>query len=91
MGLQGGAVQQRKLRLLPGYVREPGHHEGLQGVKLVMVDDPRTSATPIFFGNCERTLNRNHHNTFDTLKASMVAGFADIKDFREPRVLLGPC
>ena len=38
--------------LLPGFVREPGHHGVLQGVKIIMVvpvDDPRTSATPIFF------------------------------------------
>ena len=35
-----------------------------------------------FFGDCEWTLNRTHHNTFDTLKASMVAGFANIEAFR---------
>ena len=44
-----------------------------------------------FFGDCEWTLNRTHHNTFDTLKASMVAGIANIEAFREPKVLLGYC
>ena len=35
--------------VLPGYVREPGHHGGLQGVKFVMLDpvnDLRPSVTP---------------------------------------------
>ena len=58
---------------------------------VVPVDDPRTSATPFFVGDCEWPLNRTHHNTFDTLKASMVAGFANIEAFREPKVLLLYC
>ena len=44
-----------------------------------------------FFGGCELTLNRTHHNTFDTLKASMVAEFADIEAFGEPKVMSGYC
>ena len=68
------------------------HHGGLQGVKIVMVylvDDPRNSATPIFY----ETVNgpSTHHNTFDTLKASILAGFADIEAFREPKGMLGSC
>ena len=62
--------------------------EAFRELKIVMVvpvDDPRTSAVcnPYSFGNCEKTLNRNHHNPFDTLKASMVADFADIEAFKE--------
>ena len=57
--MQGGAVHQKKRSLFPGHVRKPSHHGGLQEVKFVMavpVDDPRTSATPIFFGDCEWSL-----------------------------------
>jgi len=38
---------------------------------------------------CERILNRTHHNTSDSLKASVVAGIADIEATRESKVLLG--
>ena len=38
---------------------------------------------------CERILNRSHHNTSDSLKASVVAGLADIKACRESKVSLG--
>ena len=53
--------------------------EAFRELKIVMVvpvDDPRTSAVcnPYSFGNCVKTHNRNHHNPFDTLKASMVRG-----------------
>ena len=92
--MQGGVVHQQKRSLFPGLVRKPRHHGGLQGVKIVLVvpvDDSRTSATPIFFGDCESALNRTHHNTSNTLKASMVTGFANIEAFREPKVLLGYC
>ena len=48
-GLQGGADHQKKHSLLPGHVRKPGHHGGLQGVQSVIVDpveDLLTSGTP---------------------------------------------
>ena len=38
----------------------------------------RALLQPLFFGHCERTHKRNHHNTFDTMKASMVAGFGGL-------------
>ena len=77
-------VHQQKRSFL--HVREPGHYGGLQGVKIVMVDpvdDLRPSATSIFLGDCEKTLKRTHHNTFDTLK---VADFVDIEAFKESKV-----
>ena len=44
-----------------------------------------------FLGDCERILNRTHHNTSGSIKASIMAGFADIEAFRESKVLLGSC
>ena len=44
-----------------------------------------------FLGDCERILDRTNHITLDSLKASMVAGFADIESFRESQKLLGTC
>ena len=37
----------------------------------------------------ERIINRTHHNTLDSIKASVVAGIADIEAFRESKVVLG--
>jgi len=51
----------------------------------------RAPLQPIFFGDCEMTLNKTHHNTFDILRASKEAGAADIEAFREQKVLLGSC
>ena len=45
IGLLGGGER----TLIPGYVREPGHHGGLQGVQSVLVRpvyDPLPSASP---------------------------------------------
>ena len=51
----------------------------------------RAPVQPLFFGDCEWTLTRTNHNTFDTLKASMMAGFADNEALRESKVMLGSC
>ena len=44
-----------------------------------------------FIGACKRIINRTHHNTSDSPKASIRAGFADIETFIEPKVLVGTC
>ena len=61
---------------------------------LVPVDDPLPSATPlatIFGEGCERILSRTYHDTSDSLKATMVAEFADNEAFMKSKVLLGSC
>ena len=54
----GPDIQGRLYFMLKIYMEEePGHHEGLQNVKIVMVDpvdDPRTSATPILSETVKR-------------------------------------
>ena len=41
----------------------------------------------LFFRPYERIINRTHHNTLNSIKASMVDGFIDKKAFREPGVV----
>ena len=46
----------------------------------------RAPLQTLFCGDCEKTNSRTRYNTFDTLKASMVADFADIEAFKESKV-----
>ena len=67
-GCRGERFINKKRSLFPGHVRKPSHHGGLQGAKIIMVvpvDDPRTSAPPIFW----ETVNGTSIGTTITLLA----------------------
>ena len=90
MGSGSSTISQQHFWLPEGLnVREPGHHGGLQGVKSVMVgpiEGPFTVSKKNWGCRGARIINRNHHNNFNSLKASMVTGFADMP--REETTLL---
>ena len=59
-----------------------------------MVDPVVHCTAPLYnplisYFECEKILNRTHHNTSDFLKASVVTGLAEIEAFSESKVLLG--
>ena len=55
------------------------YSRGLQGE----ADHQQKHRGPSGSQNSERSFNRTHYNSSDLLNASMVAGIADIKVFRE--------
>ena len=90
MGSGSSTISQQHFWLPEGLnVREPGHHGGLKGVQSVMVgpiEGPFTVSKKNWGCRGARIINRNHHNNFNSLKASMVTGFADMP--REETTLL---